>query len=91
MTSTWSPLACLDAIYCIVMTSCVSHDPANILYKYIADRYRLVRVADGPITARYRFIENASWGALLSKSVLVVFEDVVFFDMSHHVATNYTF
>ena len=34
--------------------------PASILYKSIAGRYRPVRVADGPITARYRFIKNAS-------------------------------
>ena len=37
------------------------HNPASILYKSIAGRYRPVRVADGPITARYRFIKNASW------------------------------
>ena len=36
--------------------------PASILYKSIAGRYRPVRVADGPITARYRFIKNAYWG-----------------------------
>ena len=36
--------------------------PVSILYKSIAGRYRLVRVADGPITARYIFIKNASWG-----------------------------
>ena len=36
--------------------------PASILYKSIAGRYRPVRVADGPITARYRFIKNASCG-----------------------------
>ena len=36
--------------------------PVSILYKSIAGRYRPVRVADGPITARYRFIKNASWG-----------------------------
>ena len=35
--------------------------PASILYKSTAGRYRPVRVADGPITARYRFIKNASW------------------------------
>ena len=35
--------------------------PVSILYKSIADRYRPVRVADGPITTRYRFIKNASW------------------------------
>ena len=38
------------------------HDPVSILYKSIAGRYRPVRVADGPITAHYRFIKNASWG-----------------------------
>ena len=37
------------------------YNPASILYKSIAGRYRPVRVADGPITARYRFIKNASW------------------------------
>ena len=35
--------------------------PVSILYKSIAGRYRPVRVADGPITARYRFIKNAGW------------------------------
>ena len=35
--------------------------PVSILYKSIAGRYRSVRVADGPITTRYRFITNASW------------------------------
>ena len=34
----------------------------SILYKTIAGRYRPVRVADGPITVRYRFIKNARWG-----------------------------
>ena len=32
----------------------------SILYKSKAGRYRPVRVAEGPITARYRFIKNAS-------------------------------
>ena len=35
--------------------------PESILYKSIAGRYRPVRVADGPITARNRFIKNATW------------------------------
>ena len=35
--------------------------PASILYKSSAGRYRPVRVADGPITARYRFMKNAYW------------------------------
>ena len=43
--------------------------PASILYKSIAGRYRPVRVADGPITARYRFKKNASWDSLLFDTV----------------------
>ena len=39
----------------------IFNKPASILYKSIAGRYRPVRVADGPITARYRFIKNAYW------------------------------
>ena len=38
-----------------------SLNPVSIIYKSTAGRYRPVRVADGPITARYRFIKNASW------------------------------
>ena len=37
------------------------HNPGSMLYKSIAGRYRPVRVSDGPITARCRFIKNASW------------------------------
>ena len=37
-------------------------DQVSILYKSIAGRYRPIRVADGPITARCRCIKNASWG-----------------------------
>ena len=36
-------------------------NPISIPYKSIADRYRPVSYPDGPITARYRFIKNASW------------------------------
>ena len=36
-------------------------DPVSILHKSITGHYRPVRIADGPITARYRFIKNASW------------------------------
>ena len=32
----------------------------SILHKSLAGRYRPVRVADGPITTRCRFIKNAS-------------------------------
>ena len=35
----------------------------SILYKSRAGRYRPVSVADGPITARYIFLKNASWDA----------------------------
>ena len=35
--------------------------PVSILYKSITGHYRPIRVADEPITARYRFIKNASW------------------------------
>ena len=35
--------------------------PISILHKSIAGRSRPVRVADGPITARCRFMKNASW------------------------------
>ena len=34
---------------------------ASILYKSTAGRNRPVRVADGPITARCRFMKNAYW------------------------------
>ena len=33
--------------------------PTSFLYKSIAGRFRPVRVTDGPITTRYRFITNA--------------------------------
>ena len=36
-----------------------NYNPASILYKSTAGRYRPVRVADGPIAARCRFIKNA--------------------------------
>ena len=45
----------------ITQTSNIINYPVSILYKSIAGRYWPVRVADGPITARYRFIKNASW------------------------------
>ena len=42
----------------------------SILHKSKAGHYRPVRVADGPIAARDRFIKNVSWDVLL-KSVLL--------------------
>ena len=41
----------------------ITLNPASILYKSIAGRYRHVSYPDGPITARYRFIKNAYWNA----------------------------
>ena len=35
--------------------------PVSILHKSTEGRYRPVRVADGPRTARCRSIKNASW------------------------------
>ena len=52
-------------IYCPTV-SLVKAIPAGILYKSIAGRYRPVSVADGPITARYRFIKNAYWDGMLT-------------------------
>ena len=51
--SSLSPLLCFIALVIIV--------PVSIFYKSIAGRNRPVRVADGPITARYNLIKNASW------------------------------
>ena len=45
--------------------------PVSIIYKSKAGRYRPVRVADGPITARSRFIKNASWVAAIDVIILV--------------------
>ena len=45
-----------------------SRYPVSILYKSTAGRYRPVSYPDGPITARCRFIKNASWYAQLGKA-----------------------
>ena len=37
--------------------------PSKQIYKSTAGQYQPIRVADGPITACYRFIKNASWDA----------------------------
>ena len=40
----------------------VAHaNSVSIIHNSIAGRYRSVRVADGPITARCRLIKNTSW------------------------------
>ena len=53
-------------MYVKISRKCHNHEAqshaVSILYKSIADRYRPVRVADGPMTARHRVIKNASLG-----------------------------
>ena len=56
-----SPLSRDAAPNNTIQTDRKTDSPVSILYKSIVGRYRPVRVADGPITARYRFIKNASW------------------------------
>ena len=46
--------------------SMLTLSPVSILHKSIAGRYRSFRVADGPITACYRFMSNASWERAVS-------------------------
>ena len=45
--------------------------PVSIIHKSIAGRYRPVSYPDGPITARYRFLKNASW---VSSSTFVILD-----------------
>ena len=40
--------------------------PASILRKSTSGRHRPVSYPNGPMTARYRFTQNADWGANLS-------------------------
>ena len=47
--------------------------PVSILQKSIAGRYRPVRVADGPITARYRFNSMKKYSrAFIKKSIISI-------------------
>ena len=41
-------------------------NPASILYKSTAGRFRTVSYPDGPITARYRLIKNAYWEMIIT-------------------------
>ena len=50
----------------------LEHNPASILYKSIAGRYRPVSYPDGPITARYRFMSNAYWEYQSTRIILQV-------------------
>ena len=45
-------------------------DPASILYKSIAGRYRPVSFPDEPRTTRYRFIKNANCGESYPRIIL---------------------
>ena len=46
--------------------------PVSFLHKSIAGHDRPVRVADGPIMVRYRFIMNASWVAVVVYFCLIL-------------------
>ena len=63
---------CICRIVCIRLVCSSSIYPVSILYKSIVGRYRPVRVANGPITTRYRFIKNGSWVPLLELQFLKV-------------------
>ena len=54
-------------------THCILIIPVSILYESIAGRYRPVRVADGPITARCRFIKNASWDIYIEYCIHILY------------------
>ena len=66
--------------------------PVSILYKFIAGRYRPVRIADGPITARYRFIKNASWvrlnGAVPFLEILIYTQVALLHESVHKRTTG---
>ena len=49
-----------DILTKVFVISLQKYNSVSMLHKYIAGRYRPVRVADGPIKARCRFIKNAS-------------------------------
>ena len=45
----------------------IENTPVGILYKSTVGRYRPVRIPDGPIMARFRYIKNAIWDGLFNK------------------------
>ena len=51
--------------------------PVSILHKSIEGCYRPVRVADGPITARCRFMRNASWVGVRTVIIIAVASSVL--------------
>ena len=44
-----------------ILKRCLNNTYPSILYNSTAGRYRPVSYPDGPITARYRFMQNAYW------------------------------
>ena len=58
-------------------------NPVSILHKSIAGRYRPVRVADGPIMARCRFIKNAT---LENKTDLAFFWEMIYFKKKERIS-----
>ena len=52
--------------------------PVSILYKSTAGRYRPVSYPDGPITARCRFIKNASWVSYSSNTCKHTFMEGIY-------------
>ena len=52
---TGKQLSPISKVYSLPNRFVNNSDPVSIQHKSIAGRYRPVRVADGPITARYRF------------------------------------
>ena len=57
----------------------VNAHPVSILYKSVAGRYRPVRVADGPITVRYRFINIYMHVSSLGNSLFSVGLNIFYF------------
>ena len=51
--------------------------PVSIQRKSIAGRYRPVRLADGPITARCRFIKNTSWEDIMRQIACLVISPIL--------------
>ena len=67
----------------------MSNNPVSILYKSIAGRYRPVRVADGPTTARYRFIKNTSWVLTIATIFLLNIAEYETFSANKYENANY--
>ena len=79
------PCSAVSALISLfLMTRLNKTNPVSIRYKSIAGRYRPVSYPDGPITARYRFIKNASWEV----SYFLVLEPLKQLNIKHHFCTT---